>query len=152
MLRGGSSLSLDAKGRVAIPGRYRDELVRRCGGRLVVTVNNTGEHCLWAYPLDEWERVERKVDELPSFNGAHQKLKRFFLGHAREVDMDKSGRLLLPAPLKEFAKIDKEVFLVGQGNKFELWNEALWKTQCEQWLADDVDLSNLSPEMEQLTL
>ncbi|CAJ2376882.1 MAG: division/cell wall cluster transcriptional repressor MraZ [Gammaproteobacteria bacterium] len=152
MLRGGSPLSLDAKGRVAIPGRYRGQLAERCGGRLVLTVNTAGERCLWLYPMDEWERVERKVDELPSFQRAHQKLKRFFIGHAREVDMDKSGRLLLPAPLKEFARIDKEVFLVGQGNKFEIWNAELWNTQREQWLAEELDTGNLSVEMEQLTL
>ncbi|MGR3913094.1 MAG: division/cell wall cluster transcriptional repressor MraZ [Gammaproteobacteria bacterium] len=152
MLRNCSSLSLDAKGRVVIPGRYRDQLVERCGGRLVVTVNTTGERCLWVYPLDEWEQVERKVDGLPSFNPVHQKLKRFFIGYACEVDMDKSGRMLLPPPLKEFARIDKEVFLLGQGNKFELWNEKLWKAQREQWLAEEADMGNLSAEMGQLTL
>ena len=152
MLRGGSALNLDAKGRVAIPGRYRDELVERCGGRLVVTVNAAGHHCLWIYPMDEWERAERKVDELSSFEPQHQKLKRFFIGYAREVDMDKSGRALLPAPLKEFARIDKEIFLLGQGNKFELWSGAFWKAQCEEWHAESPAPKDITPDMEQLTL
>ena len=152
MLRGANALNLDTKGRLAIPGRFRDELMQRCDGHMVVTVNNNKEHCLWMYPMDEWQRVEQKVVDLPSFDLNHQKLKRFLIGYASDVEMDKNGRVLLPAPLREFAMMKKEIFLVGQGNKFEIWNDELWTTRCNQWLQEDMDLEKISVEMEQLSL
>ena len=152
MIRGANSLNLDSKGRLAIPSRYRDAIAQRCEGRMVVTVNNTKEHCLWLYPMDEWKEVEKKIVSLPSFNSEHQKLKRFLLGYASDVDMDGSGRILLPAPLREFAMMDKTVFLVGQGNKFEIWSEELWEAKRAQWLGEELDMENLSIEMEQLSL
>ena len=152
MLRGASALHLDTKGRLAIPGRYRSELVERCDGQMVVTVNNNKEHCLWMYPLDEWTQVEQKVASLPDFDPNHQKLKRFFIGHASDTEMDKNGRVLLPAPLREFAMMTKEIYLIGQGNKFELWNEELWTRRRAQWLEEKMDLEKISVELEQLSL
>ena len=152
MIRGANSLNLDGKGRLAIPTRYRDAIVSRCEGKMVVTVNNTKEHCLWLYPMDEWEKVEEKIVALPSFNPDHQKLKRFLLGYASDVDMDGSGRILLPAPLREFAMMTKSVLLVGQGNKFEIWSEELWAARRSQWLQEEFDTESLSVEMEQLSL
>ena len=152
MFRGANALNLDSKGRLAVPSSYRDVVRERCDGKFVVTVNNTRENCLWLYPLDEWQRVEEKVVSLPSFDPNHQKLKRFLIGYASDVDMDKSGRILLPAPLREFAMLDKAVYLVGQGNKFEIWNEELWSKKCAQWMQEDVDLGSMSVEMEQISL
>ncbi len=152
MIRGANTLNLDSKGRLAIPNRFRAELMQRCGGKMVVTVNNTKERCLWLYPLDEWELIEQKIVALPSFDANHQRLKRFLVGYASDVEMDSSGRILLPAPLREYAMMSKEVFLVGQGNKFEIWSGDLWNARCDQWLQEDVDLENLSVEMEQLSL
>lgn len=152
MLRGASALNLDNKGRLAIPGRYRDALLTRCEGRFVVTVNTTKEHCLWMYPLDEWRKVERKVAALPDFDPNHQRLKRFFIGYAGDTEMDRNGRVLLPAPLRAFAKLEKEVYLIGQGNKFELWSGPMWDERREQWLKNPMDLKNLSVELEQLSL
>ena len=152
MFRGANALNLDTKGRLAIPSRYRDALLQRCDGQLVVTVNNNKEHCLWMYPLDEWVQVEQKVVNLPSFDPNHQKLKRFLIGYASEVEIDKSGRVLLPAPLREFAMMTKGIYLVGQGNKFEIWNEELWVARCSQWLQEDMDMEKISVEMEQLSL
>lgn len=152
MFRGANALNLDNKGRMAIPSTYRAVMQERCGGKLVVTVNNTRENCLWLYPLDEWERVEAKVVSLPSFDPNHQKLKRFLIGYASDVEMDKSGRILLPAPLRDFAMLDKAAYLVGQGNKFEIWSEPLWTAKCGQWLQEDVDMENMSAEMEQISL
>lgn len=151
MIRGAHSLTIDAKGRLAIPGRYRDELFERCNGRMVVTVNNTREHCLWLYPLDEWEKVEAKLVALPSFDANHQKLKRFLIGHATDVEMDKSGRILIPALLRDFAKMQQGIYIIGQGNKFEIWSETLWNERREQWLLEAPG-DTLSPEMEQLSL
>ena len=152
MLRGASVINLDTKGRLAIPGRYRDALTDRCDGRLVITVNNTKERCLWMYPMDEWEQVERKVAALPDFNTDHQRIKRFLIGYASDTEMDKNGRVLLPAPLREFAKISKAVYLLGQSNKFELWSEEQWIAKRNQWLEEEVDMERVSVEMEQLSL
>ena len=152
MIRGAHSINLDSKSRLAIPSRYRDAIVERCDGKMVVTVNNTKEHCLWLYPMDEWEQVEAKIVALPSFDPNHQQLKRFLLGHANDVDMDSSGRILLPATLRDFAMMTKPVMLVGQGNKFEIWSEELWAAKRNQWLQEEMDLEKLSVEMEQLSL
>ena len=152
MFRGVTTLSLDSKGRLAIPAQYRAGLQERCAGQLVATVNNTNQRCLWLYPLDEWVRVEQKVSALPDFDRNHQKLKRFFIGHASDVEMDKNGRLLLPAPLREFATMEHDLVLTGQGNKFELWSAPLWNAEREQWLKEDIDMQNISAEMEQLAL
>jgi len=152
MFRGANALNLDSKGRLAIPVSHRSELSERCDGKLVATVNNTQENCLWLYPMDAWEVVEQKVVSLPSFDPNHQKLKRFLIGYASDVEMDKSGRILLPAPLRDFAMLDKAVYLVGQGNKFEIWNEELWTAKCSQWMQEDIDTANLSVEMEQISL
>ena len=151
MFRGKNVLNLDAKGRLAIPKRYREGLAARCGGRIVVTVNNTRERCLWLYPLDEWERVEAKVVALPDFDPNHQKLKRFFIGHASDVEMDKNGRVLLPAPLREFAGMNREICLVGQINKFELWNMELWNARHDQWDTEPLDTETMSPQMKELS-
>ncbi len=152
MFRGANSINLDSKGRFAIPSRYRENLITRCDGKLVVTVNNTREHCLWLYPMDEWEKVEEKLVALPSFDPAHQKLKRFLLGYASDVDMDGNGRILLPSPLREFSMMTKEIYLVGQGNKFEIWSESLWHARRSEWLKEELDSDRISVEMERLSL
>lgn len=151
MFRGVNSLSLDAKGRLAIPTRYRDGLLRESDGRMVVTINNA-ERCLWLYPLVDWEEIERKLVELPSLDAAAQRLKRILIGHASDCDLDAAGRVLLPGPLRDFAILDKHVVMIGQGNKFEIWNEELWNERREQWLTADGDLGPLSVEMESLSL
>ncbi|MDA9981906.1 division/cell wall cluster transcriptional repressor MraZ [Gammaproteobacteria bacterium] len=151
MFRGVNSLSLDVKGRLAIPTRYRDGLLRQSDGKMVVTINNA-ERCLWLYPLADWEEIERKLVSLPSLDAAAQRLKRILIGHANDCDLDAAGRVLLPGPLREFASLDKHVVMIGQGNKFEIWNEELWNERRDQWLTADSDLGPLSVEMESLSL
>ena len=116
MFRGASTLNLDSKGRFAVPTIHREPLTGRCQGRLVLTVNNTRERCLWLYPQDEWERVEQKVVELPSFDPAAQALKRFLIGYATDCELDSASRVRIPAPLREFASLEKHIVLIGQGN------------------------------------
>ena len=137
---------------MALPTRYREELHERCGSSMVVTVNNTSDHCLWMYPLDEWEQVERKINNLSSFNPQHVRLKRFFVGYAADVDMDKTGRVLLPPSLREFARIEKEVVFIGQGNKFEIWSAKDWEASQDSWLNQAGVDEAPSPEMEVLQL
>ncbi len=140
MFRGVSFLNLDAKGRLAIPARYRERLQSCCESHLVITVDR--DRCLLIYPEPTWVEIERKLDQLPSFNEGARKLQRLYIGHAQEVDMDGQGRVLLPPGLRRFASLDKRVALVGQGKKFELWDEETWNGRCDEWL-NDSDLSQL---------
>ncbi|MDH3376882.1 MAG: division/cell wall cluster transcriptional repressor MraZ [Gammaproteobacteria bacterium] len=151
MFRGVSALNLDAKGRLAIPTKYRDPLLNQCDGRLVVTVNHS-ERCLWMYPLQEWDELEKKVVALPSLDAAAQRLKRILIGHASDCELDRNGRVLLSGPLREFADLEKRVVLIGQGNKFEIWNDLLWAARRDEWLSHDHNNGPLSIELESLSL
>lgn len=152
LFRGVTELNLDAKGRMAMPTRYRERLIERSEGRLVITID-TDERCLLLYPLPEWEAIEQKLDSLPSFNPQARRVQRLLMGHATDVEMDGSGRLLLPPPLRQYANLDKQVVLIGQGKKFELWDAALWNAQRDNWLADETVVDGqLPPELQNLSL
>ncbi len=154
MFRGVTAINLDAKGRFAIPTRYREELQDCCDRQLVVTVamneKCVGEPgCLWLYPLPEWEKLELTVSKLPTLNKMAGKLRRFLIGNATETEMDGQGRLLLSDKLRKFAGMEKKLILVGQLNKFEIWNEDAWNAKENDWMnADDDDgldeLENIS--------
>lgn len=151
MFRGVNNVSLDAKGRLAIPTRYRERLAEQCDGQLVVTVDTA--RCLLLYPLPEWEEIEAKLVKLPSFNPQARRLQRLLVGHATELELDSHGRVLLPGPLREFAELSKRVVMIGQGNKFELWDEDTWNTKRDDWLAESVgDAGELPAELESLAL
>ena len=151
MLRGATKVTLDAKGRLAIPVRYRDQLMTRAEGRLVATVDR--DYCLLIYPLPDWEEIERKLTRLPALNKQSRRLQRLMLGHATELEMDSHGRVLLTRELREFAGLDRQAMLIGQGNKFELWNEERWSARRDEWLADDDgEEAGLPQELESLTL
>jgi len=153
MFRGVNALNLDAKGRLAIPTRYRDEIVQTANGRLVLTVNPVEhDHCLLLYPLPEWEEIERKLVKLPTLNAASRRLQRLLIGHATEADLDGNGRILLPPPLREFATLDKSVVMIGQGNKFEIWDEARWNARRSEWLSATGDGGALPDELGSLSL
>ncbi|MBF8779546.1 division/cell wall cluster transcriptional repressor MraZ [Pseudomonas fulva] len=126
MFRGANAVSLDAKGRLAMPSRYRDELASRCGGQLIVTIDAT-DPCLCVYPLDEWEHIEAKLRALPSLREENRRLQRLLIGNAVDLELDGSGRFLVPPRLREYAGLDKKAMLVGQLNKFQLWDEAAWE-------------------------
>jgi len=133
MFRGVTQLSLDAKGRLAIPARYRGELMSFCAGRLIVTADPS--RCLLVYPQPAWEPIEQKLNNLSSFNPRTRSLQRLLVGNASDVEMDAAGRILVSPPLRQFAGLSKEVVLVGQGAKFELWDEEQWNLQIENALA-----------------
>ncbi len=137
MFRGVSQINLDAKGRLAVPARYRDELATSCSGQMVVTVDRDG--CLLLYPQPEWERIEQSLMARPNMTPGVRNLQRLLIGHATECDLDGSGRLLLPPPLRQYAGLDKRVVLLGQGNKFEIWDEATWEQRREVLFGDGVD-------------
>jgi MraZ protein len=151
MYRGVSTINLDSKGRMAIPTRYRDALLRQCEGHMVITVDR--DNCLLLYPLPEWEEIERKLVRLPSFNKQARRLQRLLIGHATECELDGNGRILLPPPLREFAGLDKAVVLIGQGNKFEVWDESRWASRRDEWMqADGEDEGELPDELGSLSL
>lgn len=144
MFRGVTAINLDAKGRFAIPTRFRDELQECCEHQLVVTVavneKCIGESgCLWLYPLPEWEKLELTVSKLPTLNKMAGKLRRFLIGNATETEMDAQGRLLISEKLRKFAGMEKKLILVGQLNKFEIWNEDAWNAKENEWLQGDDD-------------
>lgn len=150
LARGSNKISLDAKGRISIPTRHRDDLLRISEGQLVVTVSPK-DRCLWLYTLVAWEAVERKLVALPTLNEQARKLKRMLIGHADDCDMDSNGRVLLSAPLREFAMLNKKAVLVGQGDKFEIWDESHWTEHRDSILAEELDESALPVELESLS-
>lgn len=149
MFRGATKVTLDAKGRLAIPTRYRERLASRCDGQLVATVDR--DYCLLIYPYPEWEDIERKLVRLPSLNKQVRRLQRLMVGYATELDIDGHGRILLSRELRDFAGLERQAMLIGQGNKFELWDENSWNEKRDMWLGaeDDVDLP---AELESLSL
>ncbi len=126
---------MDAKGRIVLPARYRDRLLEICQRQLIITID-TDQPCLLIYPLPEWELIEEKIEALPSFNPTTRRIQRLLIGHATEVEVDTNGRMLLSNPLREYARLGKKVVLIGQGKKFELWDELLWAERMQTWLGD----------------
>ncbi len=143
-------MSLDAKGRIVLPARYRERLLESCASQLVVTID-TDQPCLLMYPLPEWESIEEKIEALPSFNPTTRRIQRLLIGHATEVEVDANGRVLLPPPLRDYARLGKKVVLIGQGKKFELWDEALWNERLDAWLDDNGD-DDMPAALAELTL
>ena len=148
MFRGANAISLDAKGRLAMPSRYRDELVSRCAGQLIVTI----DPCLTVYPLPEWELIEAKLRELPSLREETRRLQRLLIGNAVDLELDGNGRFLIPPRLREYAKLDKRAMLVGQLNKFQLWDEDAWNAMAEADLAAIKQPGGLPDELRDLIL
>ncbi len=133
MFQGAAALSLDAKGRLAIPARHRDALAAQGGGQLVLTAHP--HRCLLIYPAPAWEPIRDKVLAGSSLEQHSALLKRLLVGFARDEELDSAGRVLIAPELRNFAQLDKQVHLVGQGNHFELWSDAGWQKQQEQIFA-----------------
>ncbi len=135
MFRGFSTLSIDSKGRLAVPSRYRDRLQSIVEGTLVLTLNPL-DRCLWLYPVPEWELIESKLADLSDFDKQGRRAKQMMRGYAADCQMDGQGRILIQQELREYAGLVKQVVILGQGNKFELWDEQAWNQQRDQWLQD----------------
>ena len=130
VFRGVTQLALDAKGRLAIPAKHRDALAGSPDSAeraLIVTADPS--RCLLVYPRATWEPIQARLMALSSFNEPIRGLQRLLVGHADEVEMDGAGRVLIPPALRQYAGLDHRVVLVGQGNKFELWDDARWQEQ-----------------------
>jgi MraZ protein len=150
MFRGANKLTLDVKGRLVMPTRYRDRLQELCGGKLVITVDR--DQCLLIYPLPDWEEIERKLMRLSSFDPLTRRLQRLMVGNATDLELDGHGRLLLPPKLREFGLLTRDAMLIGQGLHFELWDEARWNEQRDEWLANGGTAGGLPADLETLSL
>lgn len=152
MFRGLSTISVDAKGRIAVPARYREALTGLGDPELVLTLN-PWDRSLWLYPLPEWELIESKLSQLSDFDRQSRRTKQIMRGYATDCGCDAQGRVLLPQELRTIAGISKQAALLGQGNKFEIWDLEAWNRERDGWL-DDVGNSGTSPSsaLESLSL
>lgn len=131
MFRGSHSVSIDAKGRMAIPASYRQALSDACGGRMVVTQHWDG--CLLVYPQDRFQVFEQELLSKGGLNTQVRNIQRFLVGNARDVEMDRQGRILLPSNLRGFAELESRAVLAGMGHAFELWAEEKWQAGQEDF-------------------
>jgi MraZ protein len=151
MFRGAAKITLDDKGRLVLPTRYRERVLERSKGQVVATVDRDGE-CLLIYPLNDWEEVERKLMELPNLHPQVRRLQRLMVGYATELSLDGHGRMLLPQELREFARLERRAVLIGQGSRCELWDEARWNERRDLWLKSEAAVSEMPPELGSLSL
>lgn len=148
MFRGATSLNMDAKGRLAVPARHRDALLSQSAGSLVLTAHP--HRCLLLYPQPSWEPIQAKMMALSSFDRQSSGLQRLLVGFAEDVELDSAGRLLVSPILREFAGLDKQVMLVGQGSHFEVWNIDAWRIQLDRLMSGDT--MELPAELEGFSL
>ncbi|ANC40806.1 cell division/cell wall cluster transcriptional repressor MraZ [Hafnia alvei] len=141
MFRGATTINLDGKGRLAVPMRYRELLLEESQGQMVCTID-LHQPCLLLYTLPQWEVIEQKLSRLSSMNPIERRIQRLLLGHASECQMDSAGRLLIASTLRQHAGLTKQVMLVGQFNKFELWDEENWYQQVKE----DIDAQQTAAE------
>ena len=149
MFYGELALNLDAKGRLAIPSKFRELIADACENKLVLTYNAYENDSLWLYPQSEWEKIRDSVMALSTFDPMHRNLQRRLVGSAFHVEPDKGSRILLPITLRQVASLEKKVVMLGLGNKFEIWNEdALQRSRH-----DIPELNgNVSESMQELVL
>ena len=133
--------TLDTKGRLIIPAKFREVL----GEEFVVSKGMDG--CLFVYANDDWHAFEQKLTSLPLINKESRQFARFFLAGAATVEVDKQGRILLPAHLREFAGLEKDVVLVGVGSRVEIWSKDKWEN-----MNSDTDMDEITSAMEGLGL
>ncbi len=150
MFFGETAINLDAKGRMAVPTRYRDALDESCGNALVLTYSAFDAGCLWLYPEPEWERVREQVMGLSTFNPSHRSLQRRLVGSATALEPDGNGRLLLPQTLRQVAGLEKRVVMMGMGERFEIWNETVLNQKRAE--EEKAMQEQASAEMAQLVL
>ena len=140
VFQGETAITIDDKGRMAVPTAYRELVARACGNRLVIAYNPFELGCLYLYPEQEWQRVRDAVNALPSTQRAHRNLQLKLVGAATPVELDGNGRISIPPSHRSAVGIEKKAVLLGMGDKFELWSEQAHHAQIRQTLSDE-DLS-----------
>ena len=148
MFQGETAITIDDKGRMAVPTAYRDQVVRDCGNHLVITYNPFESGCLYLYPLQKWEEIRDQVNKLPKGKRINRALQLKLVGAASIVELDGNGRITVPASHRAAIGIEKKAVLLGMGDKFELWSEQAHHAQIRQTVGDD----DLSPQMMELRL
>ena len=153
MFRGFSKISVDSKGRLAIPSRYRALVLDQAQNNLVITLNPL-DRSLWLYPLPEWELIEDKLSALSDFDKQSRRTKQMMRGYANDCQLDSQGRILIPKELRNHAALTKQGVILGQGNKFEIWDEKSWQKQRDDWLESvgDESVSSSSDSLHSLSL
>ena len=141
MFMGEYNHTIDAKGRLIVPVKFREIL----GDNFIVTKGLDG--CLFVYPNDEWTRFEEKLKSLPLTNKNARQFTRFFLAGAAACEVDKQGRILLPQVLREFANLEKDVVLVGVASRIEIWSRERWDESMNTY---DGDMDEVAENMESL--
>ena len=136
-----------------MPARYRERLSNEHGGRLVVTIDlDTRNRCLSLYLPGEWESIERRIDAMSGLNEYVRRMKHLLIGHANDLELDGNGRVLLPQELREYASLEKQVCLVGQCKKLEIWSQQSWRRKREEWLEEVHGQGELPEELSNLAL
>ena len=143
MFKGIHNINLDGKGRLTIPTKYRNTISDQSGNNMVVTIDSE-EKCLLLYPATIFSNIERKINDLPSFTKNHRRIQRLIIGHAEDLELDSSGRILLPKPLRLVAEMSKKITLIGQGEKFEIWSDDIWNNRVNKWRSEETDESEES--------
>ena len=136
MFQGETAITIDDKGRLAIPTSYRDLVARACGNRLVLTYSPFDMGCLYLYPQDVWEKVRDQVNALPRTRSVNRQMQFKLVGAAAFVEPDGSGRISIPASQRSACGLDTRAVLLGMGDKFELWSEQAHHAQIRQTLSD----------------
>lgn len=149
MLLGKTNITLDTKGRIAIPARYREQLLDACDGKLVVALNPF-DGCLNVYPHGEWVKCMRKMEQVPDQSHDFREVQRIIYSNSHEVDMDGSGRVLVPQESRERIHLEKNAVLVGHNEKFELWSEEDWLRVSKE--GTEKLLSSLSSRSDRLDI
>ena len=150
IFKGVNQVSVDAKGRLAMPSKYRQLLHKYCRGQMIITADK--DRCLLVYPAPEWSKIEEQLLGLPNASRQARFMQRIVLGYATECAMDSHGRFLLPPTLREFARITKQAALIGQGHKFELWDYQVWTKRRDIWIKEESDTEDVHEVLEAIRL
>ncbi len=142
---------MDAKGRMPIPARYRDALMSEYNGSLVATIS-LSDSCLFIYPRPEWEELEAKIASMPTLNKSARSMQHLLIGNARDLELDGSGRVLIPKLLRDHAKLGKGVTLVGQSHRLELWDTDTWNANRKALLDELASGLEIPEEFQSLSL
>ena len=151
VFRGVSEVSLDEKGRLAVPIRFRACLKEISEGELVLTID-TESACLLIYPTPFWNALQTKIEALPGFMPEVRRIQRLLIGHATDVTVDKTGRILVPPMLRDYAGLSKTGVLLGQGEKMELWDKACWQNQRDAYLRQSSAEAEIPEILKKLSL
>jgi MraZ protein len=148
VFQGETAITIDDKGRLAIPTAYRELVAGECANRLVLTYNPFESGCLWLFPYAVWEKVRDEVNALSKVKTAHRALQMKLVGAAAVVEPDGAARILLPVSQRVTTGIEKKAVLLGMGDKFELWSEQAHMAKIRQSIGED----EITNEMAELRL